>query len=310
MDHEQDRLARIEGELKDTVESTRFLPAATVVVAAASFMLTTFVWRLIHQTSGVEAAVRESIVRAGGADATTFEELARLRDDVAGQAVATDRLEQRLARVESNAAATIVGLDTLSSDVARQATAADQILREIATTSTGIGDTRRQMLDRITAHAQQQSAERDSIVQEVSVAMQRIEQSMIAQAADVREQQRQLEAAAERARAARQAMLHDATHSVSAQLDGLRQILDGLRAEAGATPTAVGGAAPATTRGVDDGTAAIGTGTPAPVKPATGGDTEVSAAVPATVPQDGKADKPAATTEPEVAARAKDTATN
>jgi hypothetical protein len=250
--------------------------------------------------------VRESIVRTGDAGDATVEELARLRNDVAGQATATHRLEQRLARVESNANATLVGLDTLSSDVARQATAADQILREIAATSTGIGDTRRQVLDRITTHAQQQSAERDSIVREVSVAMQRIEQSMIAQAEDVREQQRLLEAAAERARTARQAMLHDATHSVSAQLDGLRQILDGLRAEAGAAPTAVGGAAPASTRGADDGTAAIGTVTPAPVKPAAGTDSDVSAATPA----ENAADKPAATTEPEVAAREKDTATN
>jgi hypothetical protein len=306
MNHEQDRLTRIEGELRDTVESTRFLPAATVVVAALSFMLTTFVWRLIHQTAGVEAAVRESIVRTGDAGDATVEELARLRNDVAGQATATDRLEQRLARVESNANATLVGLDTLSSDVARQATAADQILREIAATSTGIGDARRQVLERITTHAQQQSADRDSIVREVSVAMQRIEQSMIAQAEDVREQQRQLEAAAERARTARQAMLHDATHSVSAQLDGLRQILDGLRAEAGAAPTTVGGAAPASTRGADDGTAAIGTITPAPVKPAAGTDSDVSAATPA----ENAADKPAATTEPEVAAREKDTATN
>jgi hypothetical protein len=303
MDHEQHRLARIEHELRDTVEATRFLPAATVVVAAASFMLTTFVWRLIHQTVGVETAVRESIARSGDADAATVEELARLRNDVAGQAAATDRLEQRLARVESNAGATLVGLDTLSSDVARQATAADQILREIAATSTGVGDARRQVLDRITAHAQQQAAERDSIVQEVGVAMQRIEQSMIAQAEDVREQQRLLEAAAERARAARQAMLHDATHSVSAQLDGLRQILDGLRAEAGAAPTAVG-AAPAATRG-DDGTAAIGNGTPAPAKPAAGTDNDVSA----TAQPENAADKPA-TTEPEVAAREKDTATN
>jgi len=306
MNHEHDRLTRIEGELRDTVASTRFLPAATVVVAALSFMLTTFVWRLIHQTAGVEAAVRESIVRTGDAGDATVEELARLRNDVAGQATATHRIEQRLARVESNANATLVGLDTLSSDVARQATAADQILREIAATSTGIGDTRRQVLDRITTHAQQQSAERDSIVREVSVAMQRIEQSMIAQAEDVREQQRLLEAAAERARTARQAMLHDATHSVSAQLDGLRQILDGLRAEAGAAPTAVGGAAPASTRNADDGTAAIGTVTPAPVKPAAGTDSDVSAATPA----ENAADKPAATTEPEVAAREKDTATN
>jgi hypothetical protein len=277
MDQRQDRLARIEDELRETVESTRFLPAATVVVAAASFMLTTFVWRLIHQTAGVEAAVRDSIAISGDADAATIEELARLRNDIAGQAAVTVRLEQRLARVESNAAATLVGLDTLSSDVARQATASDQILREIAATSTGVGDTRREVLDRITGHARQQASDRDSIVGEMNVAMQRIEQSMVAQAQDVREQQRQLEAAAERARAARQAMLHEATQSVSVQLDGLRQLLDGLRAETGPAPTA--------SSGVDDGTAAK--------KPA---------AVSATAP--------AATAEPDVASRGKDTSTN
>jgi len=305
MDEQQHRLARIEDELSDTVESTRFLPAATVVVAAVSFMLTTFVWRLIHQTAGVEAAVRESIAQSADADTAALEELARLRNDVAGQAAVTERLEQRLARVETNGNSTLVGLDTLSSDVARQATAADQILREIAVTATGVGDTRRQVLDRLTAHAQQESSDRDSIVQEMSVAMQRIEQSMIAQAQDVREQQRQLETAAERARAARQAMLHDATQSVSVQLDGLRQLLDGLRNEAGPAPVAADATTPAATDRAGDGTAALKGERPATLKPAADNDAEVSA----TTPPAAAGDKPAAS-EPEVASRDKGTATN
>lgn len=298
MDQSHDRLARIEHDMRSTVESTRFLPAATVVVAAISFMLTTFVWRLIHQAAGVESAVRAGIARSADADDRTVAELARLRGDISAQAEVTARLERRLERVESNGNATIAGIVTISGDV---------------------GDTRRQVLSRMTQHGAEQSAARDAVVEEVGSAMQRIEQSLVAQAHDVREQQRQIEAAAERARAARQALLHDATQSVSLQIDGLRAILEGLRAEAGDMPVAGGQQvpAPAAADAVSEGTAALGT-EPA----ATTQDTEVSTTTPtATTPSAEPTTVPstpsptADTAEPsgeeaEVAARAKDTATN
>lgn len=299
MDHPQDRLARIEHDMRNTVESTRFLPATLVVVGAVSFMLTTFIWRLLHQTTGVEAAVRAGIARSAEADDRTVAEIARLRGDISAQADLTARLERRLERVEANGNATIAGIVTISGDM---------------------GDTRRQVLARMVEHGAAVSASRDAVVQEVGSAMQRIEQSLMAQAHDVREQQREIEAAAERARMARQALLHDATQSVSLQIDGLRAILDGLRAEAGQTsvagsrqpaPAATAPPSPQTVLRQPESpeTAAIG---PEPVEATT--DDDIAPATPATptaapVPATTDTAEPG-TTEPEVAARSKDTATN
>ena len=281
MDQPQDRLARIEHDMRNTVESTRFLPATLVVVAAVSFMLTTFIWRLMHQTIGVESAVRAGIARSAEADDRTVAEIARLRGDISAQADLTARLERRLERVEANGNATIAGIVTISGDM---------------------GDTRRQVLARMVEHGAAVSASRDAVVQEVGSAMQRIEQSLSAQAHDVREQQREIEAAAERARVARQALLHDATQSVSLQIDGLRAILDGLRAEVGETAVAGGQPAPAATETVSPETAAA---TP---------DAGISTSPPATptaapIPTTTDTAEPG-TDEPEVAARTKDTATN
>lgn len=304
MDQPQDRLARIEHDMRNTVETTRFLPATLVVVAAVSFMLTTFIWRLMHQTTGVEAAVRAGIARSAEADDRAVAEIARLRGDISAQADLTARLERRLERVEANGNATIAGIVTISGDM---------------------GDTRRQVLARMVEHGAAVSASRDAVVQEVGSAMQRIEQSLTAQAHDVREQQREIEAAAERARMARQALLHDATQSVSLQIDGLRAILDGLRAEAGETsvagsrqpePAATTPASPQTVlpqpvlpQTESPETAAI---SPEPADATT--DTDVAPATPATptaapVPATTDTAEPG-TTEPEVAARTKDTATN
>lgn len=286
MDQPHDRLARIEQDMRSTVESTRFLPAATIVVAAASFMLTTFVWRLIHQAAGVESVVRAGIARSAEADDRTVAELARLRNDISTQADLTARLERRLEQVEANGNATIAGIVTISGDV---------------------GDTRRQVLARIVEQGAAQSASRDAVVQEVGSAMLRIEQSLSAQAHDVREQQREIEAAAERARLARQALVHDATQSVSLQIDGLRAILDGLRAESGEAPLAGGKPAPdaAPTGTAGDSPAITGAEPAAVTRDA---DVPVPAAADAGKPAEVTAEPPA--DEPEVAARAKDTATN
>lgn len=294
MDQPQDRLARIEHDMRNTVESTRFLPATLVVVAAVSFMLTTFIWRLMHQTIGVESAVRAGIARSAEADDRTVAEIARLRGDISAQADLTARLERRLERVEANGNATIAGIVTISGDM---------------------GDTRRQVLARMVEHGAAVSASRDAVVQEVGTAMQRIEQSLTAQAHDVREQQREIEAAAERARMARQALLHDATQSVSLQIDGLRAILDGLRAEAGqATVAGSEQPVPATAEPASPETAAISTEpadatTDAAVAPSTPA-TPTATPVPATTDTAEPGTIESGNSEPEVAARSKDTATN
>ncbi|MFM8892412.1 MAG: hypothetical protein ACKOTB_12460, partial [Planctomycetia bacterium] len=67
-------------------------------------------------------------------------------------------------------------------------------------------------------------------------------------------QKRQFDVAAERDRATRRAMLHEATQAFAVQVEGLRQMLDGLRIEAGASDAELGGG-PAAETGAGTGSA-------------------------------------------------------
>jgi hypothetical protein len=60
------------------------------------------------------------------------------------------------------------------------------------------------------------------------------EETLLAQAAEFQQQKQLSDAAAERDRATRRAMLSEATQAFAVQVEGLREILDGLRVEAAA----------------------------------------------------------------------------
>lgn len=102
-----DRIALVEDDVRRAVRQTRFLPAASIAVAAFSFILTTVVWRLVHQTSAVEAAVQRSIVSLNRFGAATTGDLTRIQDVLAQQATATGELEARLLKMESSGTATL-----------------------------------------------------------------------------------------------------------------------------------------------------------------------------------------------------------
>ncbi|MFM8702448.1 MAG: hypothetical protein ACKOHG_01005 [Planctomycetia bacterium] len=229
-----DRIASGAGEGHQNGGQSRFLPAACVVVAAFSFMLTTVVWRLVRQTGAVEAAVHESIRGIDRLGALTSAEMAEMQEGLAGQRAATERLASRLAAVEATATAGLERVQSLGTDVARQSAATEQVRLELERAASGISQARQEILERLAVHAARNAAARDAMVREVNTAITEMERSLLEQAEEFQHRKQQLDAAAERDRAVRRAMLHEATQSFSLQVEGLRQLLDGLRVQAAA----------------------------------------------------------------------------
>lgn len=239
-----DRISQVEEEVRRSGNHIRLLPAASVVVAAFSFMLTTVVWRLVHQTSAVEAAVQESIVGINRFSAANSDELSRLQETLDRQSRAAVDLEARLAHVEASGAATLDRIQALGTDMARQWAIADQVRVELTRSTAAISQTRQELLERLAVHTDRNATARDAMIRHVNAAISQMEQTLLAQAADFQQQKQQFDAAAERDRATRRAMLSEATQAFAVQVEGLREILDGLRIEAaavdgGTTPGAV-----------------------------------------------------------------------
>ena len=229
-----DRISLVEDEVRRSGNHVRFLPAASIVVAAFSFMLTTVVWRLVHQTSAVEAAVQESIVGINRFSAANSDELARLHEGLARQATAAVELEARLASMESSGVATLTRIQSLGTDMARQWAVADQVRQELIRSTAAISQTRHEILERLAVHTDRNATARDAMIRHVNAAITQMEETLLAQAADFQQQKQVSDAAAERDRATRRAMLSEATQAFAVQVEGLREILDGLRVEAAA----------------------------------------------------------------------------
>lgn len=227
-----DRISSGGHDIRNSGDFVRFLPAASVVVAAFSFVLTTVVWRLVHQTAAVEAAVQESIVGINRFSASNSHEMARLRHDLARHDRVAGDLEARLAKVEASGLATLDRIQTLGTDMARQWAIADQVRAELARSTAAISQTRQELLERLAVHTDRNATARDAMIQHVNAAITQMERTLLAQAADFQQHKQQFDAAAERDRATRRAMLNEATQAFAIQVEGLREILDGLRVEA------------------------------------------------------------------------------
>lgn len=232
-------------------------------------MLTTVVWRLVHQTGAMESAVHESIVEMQRFGISQGEELTRMRDEITRHANATGRMAARLADVEAASAASLERMQGLAAEVSRQWTAADRVRQELGRATAAIAQTRQEVLERMAVHADRNAQARDAMIREVNLSIEHMERALLAQVEDFQQQKQQFDAAAERDRASRRAMLTEATEAFTVQVDGLRKLLDGLRVEAEAV----------------DGAAAVQAGvtTPGAAPPSIEGDAEPqeSAAVPA-----------------------------
>jgi len=220
--------------------SARYVPAMFVVIAAFSFVLTTAVWQLVRQTQAVEAAVHESIGGINRLNAANNTELTRLRSGLAGQTAATDALAARLASVESSNGTALERIQSLGSDMVRQWAITDQVRHELHRAATGITQARQEILERLTVNADLNASARDGMIRDVNAALTHMEQTLIAQAEEFQRQKELFDSAAERDRASRRALLNEAAQAFTVQVEGLRQILDGLRVEADAVD---GGAA-------------------------------------------------------------------
>jgi uncharacterized coiled-coil protein SlyX len=178
--------------------------------------------------------VQESIVGINRFSAANSDELARLHEGLARQATAAVELEARLASMESSGAATLNRIQSLGTDMARQWAVADQVRQELIRSTAAISQTRHEILERLAVHTDRNATARDAMIRHVNAAITQMEETLLAQAADFQQQKQLSDAAAERDRATRRAMLSEATQAFAVQVEGLREILDGLRVEAAA----------------------------------------------------------------------------
>lgn len=219
-----------DGQMKNVA---RFLPAAGVVVAAFSFMITTVVYRLVQQTRAVEAAVHEGIAGMNRLASANGSGLSSVRQGLADQVAASAAMEMRLEAVESTGRSGIERLESLAAIVARQAALHEQTRNDLERLTVAIDTASREVLERIALDADRNATAHEGLARDVNAAVAHMERTLAAQSDDFRVQKRQFDAAAERDRATRRAMLHEATRTFAVQVEGLRQMLDGLRIEAG-----------------------------------------------------------------------------
>jgi hypothetical protein len=134
--------------------------------------------------------------------------------------------------------------------------------------TSAISQTRQEILERLAVHTDRNATVRDAMIRHVNDAITQMEQALLAQAADFQQQKQISDAAAERDRATRRALLSEATQAFAVQVEGLREILDGLRVEAAAVDAtlpveSVKSAADISEGGADDAVKAEQAGEPA-----------------------------------------------
>ena len=264
------RMARVEDELQQQSGRGKSLTILGGVVAALSFLSTTVVWQISHRAAAIQTAVGEStllVQQAAAAAQVTSEQFSA---DLAAQTAIMSRVAGVLADVEASGRQAQTALAALGRDATTQIEGTERIRDQLVIANNGLAEIRRDVADRLARHQQIDAGERAALLRNINDSMTRVESVMVDQATELQSQKQQLDASALRLHETRRMMLGEATQAVSVQLEGLRQILDGLRAD---TPTATT-AADATTREPDARTEPVAVETASTPEPAAAADSD------------------------------------
>ncbi len=238
------RMTRMEEALEQGTASSRHLTVLSIVVAVLAFISTTALWRLVQHTRDVESAFKTTVAEVQATKAASLEGISGLRDDVLEQAEAALRLEKQLAVVESVGNRSVDGIVGLKDQLAEQKEAAQRLEAKLGDTSRGIVDVGRDFADRLSRQSELTAAERTAMVKELKGSLAQIEKAIEDRSVDLRQQQALLEEATAKARAERQAMIREATRTVTEQLNGLQKMLDALEGPGESTAVEAVGAEP------------------------------------------------------------------
>jgi hypothetical protein len=235
------RMARVEDELQQQTGRGKSLTVLGGVVALLSFLSTTVVWQISHRAAAIQTAVGESTLLVQQAAAAAQVSSEQFSTDLAAQTAIMNRVAGVLADVEAAGQKTQTALAALGKDASTQLEDTQRIRDQLVIANNGLAEIRRDVADRLARHQQIDAGERATLLRNINDSMTRVESVMLGQASELQTQKQQLDASALRLHETRRMMLGEATQAVSVQLEGLRQILDGLRSDtpdATATTTA------------------------------------------------------------------------
>jgi len=226
------RMARVEGELQQQTSRGKSLTVLGSVVAVLSFLSTTVVWQISHRAAAIQKAVAESTLLVQQSAAAAQATATQFSADISAQTEIMNRVAGALADVEAAGQKTHTTLAALGRDASTQLDNMQRIRDQLVIANNGLTEIRRDVADRLARHQQIDAAERVTLLRNVNESMARVERVMLDQAADLQTQKQKLDTSAVRLHETRRMMLSEATQAVSVQLEGLRQILDGLRSDA------------------------------------------------------------------------------
>lgn len=234
------RLARVEEDLQTGLGRSRSLTGLAAATALVAFLATSLVWQLGHRTAAIDRGLKEMTAFASRSASATDAALARIDGRLARESAQVDRIETALATVQSAGERALAALDGLDEEARSQVEVTGRISRQLTEAALEVAGLRRDVDLRFTREQDLAAADRAELLRSMTAAIGRVEREMVDQAAGLRVQKEQLDATSRRLVDTRRQMLAEATVAVGAQLEGLREILAGLRAE---TETVVDGAA-------------------------------------------------------------------
>jgi len=269
------RVARVEDEINCGQGVTRSLAWLAGIAALLGFLTTSLTWQVSHRAAEIDSAIRSVAAlmkRSAGATEVAF---TKIDATLATQGVAAEKLAAAIASVEVTGRRMQEALADLDRDADHAAEATGLIGRQLTDTAIELSTLRRELDARLERHHDAFVAGRGEMLEAVTSSIGRVESGLLRQAEELRSQRQQVDASAARMRHTQQRMLGEATQAVAAQLEGLRQILDGLKVEIAEGEATV--ALEAATRDLDPASPTI-------VEPVTGSDAAIEAELAAESP--------------------------
>lgn len=235
------RIARIESDLERSRESGGQLKILSIVVAVLGFIVTTALWRAVQQAQKVDAALEQTIGAVESSGKSSLDGIMTLRGDLAEQARTAERVEKSVATARELGDKSLEELAVVKRDLAVQIAAAERLQKMLDEASKEItGD--------LAEQSEETEAARKAMLADLKGSIARIENAIEQRTTEITNQRVEAQEATERLQAERQAMIRETTRSVSLQLAGLKEILDGLEAAEVAPESSGTGEAPAAGR--------------------------------------------------------------
>lgn len=224
------RMSRVE----DALEQGGRSHLTTVLAGGAAllgFVATTLAWPLGNRLATIDETVRATAGLLTRSTAATDAALSRFEGRLTAQGETVDALTAAVAGVEAAGREMQAALVRLERHAGRTADGTDLVSRQLTNASLEFSTLRRELEAQFARHREAAATGRTEMLDAVATAIGRVEEGVLRQTTELKAQRDELDASTARMRRTQHRILGEATGAVTVQLEGLRQILDGLRRE-------------------------------------------------------------------------------